>query len=126
MPETADSVAKAAKPNRLVKDSAYYARQKFVTDSIIRHTWIIPDSLLSSTMIMDSIMNRVFEEASKEPWFTIHDKGKKESLYKKGKALPKGEYLGAHFYCFFTGGFWGAEDLFFKTTFYHGSGLLQQ
>ena len=78
------------------RDSAYYARQarqKFVTDSIIHHTWILPDSLLSSTIVMDSILNANIysKKANPEPWYTIHNKGKKDSLYKKGKPLPKGD-----------------------------------
>ena len=78
------------------RDSAYYARQarqKFVTDSIIHHTWILPDSLLSSTIVMDSILNANIysKKANPEPWYTNHNKGKKDSLYKKGKPLPKGD-----------------------------------
>lgn len=91
VPETPDTTVRQVNPYRIVKDSAYYARQKFVTDSIIRHTWILPDSLLSSTLLMDSILAEVYKKAGGKPWFTIYDKGKKESLYKVGDALPKGD-----------------------------------
>ena len=91
VPETTDTTPRQVKPFRIVKDSAYYARQKFVTDSIIHHTWILPDSLLSSTLLMDSILAEVNKKAGGRPWFTIHDKAKKESLYKVGDALPKGD-----------------------------------
>jgi len=91
VPETRDTTVRQVNPYRIVKDSAFYARQKFVTDSIIRHTWILPDSLLSSTLIMDSILAEVRKEAHGKPWFSISNKGKKESLYKIGHALPKGD-----------------------------------
>lgn len=95
VPFQTDTVVKVFKkviPKRVIRDSAFYARQKFVTDSIILHTWILPDSLLSSTILMDSILKaNVYSKTDKSPWFTILDKGKKESLYKKGKPLPKGE-----------------------------------
>jgi hypothetical protein len=91
VPKTPDTVVQQINPYRVVKDSAYYARKKFVTDSIIRHTWILPDSLLSATILMDSILADVYSKAGKDPWYAVHNKGKKESLYKKGKPLPKGE-----------------------------------
>ena len=77
---------------RRARDSAFLARQKFVTDSIISHTWIIPDSLLSSTVIIDSIIKtKVYSRPAGEPWYTIYNKKKTESLYKTGKPLPKGQ-----------------------------------
>lgn len=77
---------------RIVRDAAFFARQKVVTDSIIRHTWILPDSLLSSTILIDSIMkSKLTPLKAGEPWYAIYTKAKKESLYKKGKPLPKGE-----------------------------------
>lgn len=86
------SVARKPVTYRVVRDSAYYARQKFVTDSIITHTWILPDSLLSSSIIIDSIMReKLVPLKDGEAWYTIHTKAKKESLYKKGKILPKGD-----------------------------------
>ncbi|WP_432712211.1 DUF4271 domain-containing protein [Pedobacter sp.] len=87
-----DTPAKKLNPYRVVKDSAFYARQKFVTDSIIHHTWILDDSLLSNTLIMDSIMKaNLSGKSTAAPWYTLHGKGKKESLYQKGKPLPKGQ-----------------------------------
>ncbi len=91
-PVLKDTVVTKARPTRFVKDSAYLARQKFVTDSIIRHTWILPDSLLSSSMIIDSIMQaKLYSRPAGAPWFTIYEKAKKDSLYKKGKPLVRGE-----------------------------------
>lgn len=92
MTDTVESVAAPIKSYRIVRDSAYFARQKFITDSIIRHTWIIPDSLLSKTILIDSILNKnIYSKNYTDPWYKIDGKGKKESLYKKGKPMPKGE-----------------------------------
>jgi hypothetical protein len=87
-----DTVVKKVKSLGVLRDSAFYERQKFVTDSIIYHTWILHDSLLSSTMIMDSILQvNVYKKTGKEPWYTINSKGLKDTFYKLGKPLPKGE-----------------------------------
>ena len=80
------------RPARKTLDSAFRARQKFVTDSIISHTWIIPDSLLSSSIVIDSILQaKVYSRPANEPWFTIYNKKKQESLYKLGNPVPKGQ-----------------------------------
>lgn len=87
-----DSVVKPVYKYRVVRDSAFYARQKFVTDSILAHSWLIPDSLLSSTLLMDSIMKlKVYSRPAGEPWYTIYNKVKKEDLFKSGTPLPKGQ-----------------------------------
>jgi len=91
-PVLRDTVAQKARATRVIKDAAYFERQKFVTDSIIRHTWILPDSLLSSSIIIDSIMKaKLYSRPAGAPWFTIYEKAKKDSLYKKGKPLVRGE-----------------------------------
>jgi hypothetical protein len=80
------------RPQRVVRDSAYYARQKFVTDSIMTHTWILPDSVLNKTMIMDSILKaNVYSRPRNEPWYVMHGRKKTESMYKIGTPVPKGE-----------------------------------
>jgi hypothetical protein len=74
------------------RDSATLARQKFVTDSIMRHTWMLPDSLLDRYMIIDSILKanvRVLKKG--EAWYNLPGKGKAESFYKIGRPVPKGE-----------------------------------
>jgi len=90
-----DTVAAAVLPvkvNKRVLDSVFHVRQKLVTDSIITHTWLIPDSLLSSSIIIDSILQaRVYSRPANEPWFVIRNKKKQESLYKLGNPLPKGQ-----------------------------------
>jgi hypothetical protein len=89
----ADSIVQVEQyvPKR-VKDSVLLARQRFVTDSIMRHTWLIPDSLLDRNMIMDSIIKaNVYIGKKNEPWYEMHGKRKAESFYKLGRPLPKGE-----------------------------------
>jgi hypothetical protein len=76
---------------RFVRDSIYNARRDFVTDSVMKATWLFPDSLINKHMIMDSIIrantigrsnliNRYKDYASVP-----------RSKYKFGKPLPKGQ-----------------------------------
>lgn len=89
--DTTVQVTKTFAP-RQVRDSAFYARQRFVTDSIMRHTWILPESLLNKTMIMDSILKaNVYSRPKNEPWYVLHGKKKIASIYRVGAAVPKGE-----------------------------------
>ena len=73
------------------RDSAMLARQRFIADSIMRHTWLIPDSLLDRHMIIDSILKANVRPLKKgEAWYDL-TKGKAESFYKLGRPVPKGE-----------------------------------
>jgi hypothetical protein len=84
--------AKTSYEPREVRDSVFFARQRIVTDSIMTHTWILPDSLLSKTMIMDSILKaNIYGRPKDEPWYVLHSKKKVESIYRVGKPVPKGE-----------------------------------
>ena len=76
---------------RLARDSAYNARRDFVTDSVMKASWLFPDSLINTHMIMDSILqantvgrsnliNRYKDYASVP-----------KSKYRFGKPLPKGQ-----------------------------------
>jgi hypothetical protein len=76
---------------RLLRDSIYNVRRDFVTDSVMKATWLFPDSMLNKHMIMDSILkantvgrsnliNRYKDYASVP-----------RSKYKFGKPLPKGQ-----------------------------------
>ncbi|WP_348619694.1 DUF4271 domain-containing protein [Pedobacter lusitanus] len=77
---------------RLVRDSAFLVRQKFVTDSIMTHTWILPDSLINKHMLMDSIMKaNVFEKLDLDAWFKKYSKLKKVSRFRTGTPLHKGQ-----------------------------------
>ena len=74
------------------RDSAMLARQQFITDSIMRHTWLLPDSLLDRYMIIDSILQADVVPLKKgEFWYELTGKGKAESFYKLGRPIPKGE-----------------------------------
>lgn len=75
-----------------VRDSILLARQHFVTDSIMKHTWLIPDSLLDKYIIIDSIIKaNVYIGKPNEPWYEMHGKRKADSYYKIGRPVPKGE-----------------------------------
>jgi len=76
---------------RLVRDSADNARRDFVTDSVMKASWLFPDSMINTHMIMDSILqantvgrsnliNRYKDYASVP-----------KSKYRFGKPLPKGQ-----------------------------------
>ena len=76
---------------KFVRDSAYNARRDFVTDSVMKSSWLFPDSMLHKHMIMDSIIkantygrsnliNRYKDYASVP-----------KSKYRFGKPLPKGQ-----------------------------------
>lgn len=77
---------------KLVKDSAYLARQKFVTDSIMTHTWILPDSLIDKNIIIDSILkaNTVGRSGIMDRYKEFGDV-KKISAFRTGKPVPHGE-----------------------------------
>jgi hypothetical protein len=85
---------------RIVRDSALLARQKFVTDSIMTHTWILPDSLINRHILIDSIMKaNVFEKLDLEAWFKKYGKFKKENKFRTGNPLPKGRTWVLGFIC---------------------------
>ena len=92
-PPVVDSVVSERRmPPKRVIDSAFLARQKFVTDSVMQHTWLIPDSLLDKYIIIDSILKANVPTLKKgQPWYELGVQGKAESYYKIGKPLPKGE-----------------------------------
>jgi len=76
---------------RVTRDSAFLARQRFVTDSIMTHTWILPDSLINRHMIIDSIVKaNVFEKLDLDAWFKKYGKFKKDNRFRMGTPLPKG------------------------------------
>ncbi|WP_316746377.1 DUF4271 domain-containing protein [Pedobacter gandavensis] len=79
-------------PRKVLKDAAYFARQRFVTDSIITHTWILPDSLIDKNIIIDSIIkaNSTGRTDLLHRYREIGDL-KKISSIRTGKPLPKGE-----------------------------------
>lgn len=88
-----DTVAASKKKygKRWVKDPAFLARQKFVTDSIISHTWILPDSLIDKNIIIDSILKaQVYGRSGLYTRYKDFKTSEKVSLYRTGTPVPKG------------------------------------
>lgn len=77
---------------RITRDSAFLARQKFVTDSIMTHTWMLPDSLINRHILIDSIVKaNVFEKLDLDAWFKKYGKFKKVNKFRTGSPMPKGK-----------------------------------
>src|SRR5215217_1268178 len=88
----ADSAAVAAKYKRWkLKDSAFVARQNFVTDSIMKHTWLFPDSMVNKHMIIDSIIHaNVYGRSNLINRYKDYA-SRKVSKYRLGTLVPKGQ-----------------------------------
>jgi len=87
-----DTVPKQKFYRNQARDSAFIARQKFVTDSIMTHTWLAPDSLIDRSILIDSIMKaNVFERLDFDAWFKKYGKYKKMDRFRTGTPLPKGK-----------------------------------
>ncbi len=73
-------------------DSASLARQKAVTDSIIRHTWVLPDSMMNKNALMDSVEKEfLFPRLDLFGWQKQYSQFKKKANpYQLGKQIPKG------------------------------------
>ncbi len=90
LPDTTVAVKKYYS-QRVVRDSAYYARQKFVTDSILMHTWIIPDSLLNKHIIIDSILKaNTYGRSGLFTRYKDFESNVKLNPYHTGTPVPKG------------------------------------
>ncbi len=76
---------------RVVRDSAFLVRQQFVTDSIMKATWLFPDSLIDKHMIVDSIL-KANTVGRSNLLLRYKDFGPVQvSKYRLGKPVPKGE-----------------------------------
>ena len=73
-------------------DSAALARQKFVTDSIVQHTWALPDSLIKKTILLDSVEKEyLFPSLDLIAWHKKYQHLKKKANpYQLGSQIPKG------------------------------------
>jgi len=73
-------------------DSATLARQKFVTDSIIKHTWVLGDSLINKTALLDSVEKEyMFPKLDLLAWQKKYQNFKKKANpYQLGQSIPKG------------------------------------
>ena len=94
IPAAIDS-AKVVNPYKFKRyrfDSATLARQKTVTDSILRNTWIIPDSMINKNAMMDSVQKAfLFPKLDLLGWQKKYAKFKKKANpYQLGKQIPKG------------------------------------
>jgi len=77
---------------RVLKDAAFYERQKFVTDSIMTHTWLLPDSLIDKNIIIDSIMKaQTTGHLDLFSRYKEYASNKKVMGYRRGRPVPKGE-----------------------------------
>ncbi|WP_276089567.1 DUF4271 domain-containing protein [Pedobacter sp. JY14-1] len=88
---SADSLVAAKMARWKQQDAAFRQRQAFVTDSIIRNTWLFPDSLLNRHMIIDSIIRAntigVSDLLNRYKDYT----SRKASKYRLGDLVPKGQ-----------------------------------
>jgi hypothetical protein len=90
LPDTTAVVIKSYS-RKIVRDSAFFARQKFVTDSILSHTWLIPDSLIDRNMIIDSILKaHVYGRSGLFTRYKDFKTSEKVSRYQTGRPVPKG------------------------------------
>ncbi len=73
-------------------DSAALVRQKFVTDSIVKHTWALPDSLIKKTILLDSVEKEyLFPSLDLIAWHKKYQHLKKKANpYQLGSQIPKG------------------------------------
>ncbi|WP_316735071.1 DUF4271 domain-containing protein [Pedobacter aquatilis] len=93
IPAVKDSVAKVKYGYRRYKvDSATLIRQQIVTDSIIRHTWVLPDSAINKNALLDSVQKEyLFPSLDLLAWQQKYKNfKKKENPYQLGKTIPKG------------------------------------
>ncbi|RZK20400.1 MAG: DUF4271 domain-containing protein [Pedobacter sp.] len=92
-PVNVDSVSAVKYQYRRYRlDSAAQARQKFVTDSIVKHTWALPDSLLNKTILLDSVEKEfLFPSLDIIAWQKKYQHLKKKANpYQLGSQIPKG------------------------------------
>jgi len=73
-------------------DSATLARQIFVTDSLMRHTWVLPDSLINKAALLDSLQKEyVFPKLDLIEWQKKYQHLKKKANpYQLGTRIRKG------------------------------------
>ncbi|RDC57247.1 DUF4271 domain-containing protein [Pedobacter chinensis] len=93
MPANVDSASVVKYQFRRYRlDSATLARQKFVTDSMIKHTWVLPDSLINKTAFLDSVEKEyMFPSLDLIGWQKKYQHLKKKANpYQLGSQIPKG------------------------------------
>ncbi|QPH41700.1 DUF4271 domain-containing protein [Pedobacter endophyticus] len=73
-------------------DSATWARQIFVTDSVMRHTWVLSDSLINKAALLDSLQKEyIFPKLDLIEWQKKYQHLKKKANpYQLGTRIRKG------------------------------------
>ncbi|UKT64001.1 DUF4271 domain-containing protein [Pedobacter mucosus] len=93
IPVKIDSVI-AVQPQykRFRLDSAALAKQKFVTDSIIHHTWVLPANSINQKAFLDSVEKEfLFTKLDLRAWQKKYQALKKKvNPYQLGNKIPKG------------------------------------
>ncbi len=76
-------------------ETKFLARQKSVTDSIITHTWVLPDSLLNKHALLDSVQKAyLFPTLDLLAWQQKYNAfGKTKNHYQLGNPRPKGNVI---------------------------------
>lgn len=92
IPDSASAVVQKYQYRRYRLDSAQLARQKIVTDSIIRHTWVLADSAINKNALLDSVQKEyMFPTLDLLAWQKKYQHLKKKvNPYQLGHAIPKG------------------------------------
>lgn len=96
-----DTAIRSKKLYPTKKNPEFLMLQKRVTDSILSHTWVLPDSLLNRSPLLDSLVKEyVFPTLNLWAWQQRY-KGfkKRENEYQLGNPRPKGSvvFLGVLF-----------------------------
>ena len=93
IPVQADStVVNQVQYRRYRPDSATLARQHFVTDSVMRHTWVLADSQINKNALTDTIEKEyLFPKLDLQAWQKKYQHLKKKANpYQLGTKIPKG------------------------------------
>ena len=93
IPVQGDSIAvNQFQYKRYRPDSATLARQKFVTDSIVHHTWVLADSLINKNALLDTIEKEYLSpKLDLLAWQKKYQHLKKKvNPYQLGTKIPKG------------------------------------
>lgn len=90
--QTDSAVVNQYQYRRYRPDSATLARQKFSTDSLVRHTWVLPDSLINKNALLDTIEKEyLFPKLDLLAWQKKYQHLKKKANpYQLGTKIPKG------------------------------------
>jgi len=92
-PVQTDSVAYQPQYKKYYRlDSAQLAQQKIVTDSILAHTWVLPDSALNKHALLDSVQKEyLFPALDLYAWHKKYQHLKKKvNPFQLGQPLQKG------------------------------------